>query len=77
MVAEVERLGIEVVGDLGDLVPAARPAAGSVDPGGTTEADLLAAASRGLVGLAPAFNQLRAERDELRRSARRTSGDSG
>jgi hypothetical protein len=68
MVEQVGLLGLEVVGDLADLVPAASPAPDSVDPGDTTDPELLAAAARGLVGLAPVFNELRMERNELRRS---------
>lgn len=63
----IAQLGVQVVGDLADLVPVAGATTGAVDPGDTTDADLLAAASRGLVGLAPEFNELRIERNELRR----------
>ncbi len=67
MVEQVALLGIGVVGDLADLIPAASPSLDSVDPGDTTDPELLAAAARGLVGLAPVFNELRLERNDLRR----------
>jgi hypothetical protein len=68
MVEQVGLLGLDVVGDLNDLIPAATPRAHAVDPEDTTDPELLAAAARGLVGLAPVFNDLRTERNELRRS---------
>lgn len=67
MVEGVERLGPTVVGDLAELLPDESPPQGAVDPGDTSDADLLAAAMRGLMGLSPTFNRLRAERYDLRR----------
>lgn len=66
MVAEVERLGISVVGDLTDLVPDPERPKDAVDPGDAGDADLLRAAARGLVNLAPVFNGLRLDRNDLR-----------
>jgi len=68
MVEEIARLGPRVVGDVADLVPAELPPLGAVDPGESSDADLLAAAMRGIVGLSPSFNRLRTERNDLRRT---------
>jgi hypothetical protein len=68
-VEELKRLGVTVVGDLADLVPAASPSEGSADPGDATDSDLLSAASRGLAGLAGGFADLRTEAVELRLQA--------
>jgi hypothetical protein len=68
MMVEALRLsGVRIVGDLNDLVPTSSPTPPTVDPGDTSESDLLAAAARGLVGLAPVFNELRVERADLQR----------
>jgi hypothetical protein len=66
MATELERRGVTVVGDLADLVPPETALDVLVDPGETDDAALLAAASRGLVGLATPFNELRLERNDLR-----------
>ncbi len=56
--AELEGLGPSVVGDLADLLPAAAPPPGAVDPGAASDAELLAAASRGLMGMAETITGL-------------------
>lgn len=67
IIKETARLGVTVVGDLADLLPSESAPSGAVDPGDTTETELLMAASRGLVCLAPDYNQLRTQRNELLR----------
>ena len=57
LVAELERRGHPVVGDLADLLPAAAPPT-SVPPDGTSERELLAAAEAGLSSLALAHGRL-------------------
>jgi len=70
MIDGLEQREVTVVGDLTDLIPATSPPVGSVDPGATTDAELLAAAARGIVSLAPAYNSVRTRSDELRRLER-------
>jgi hypothetical protein len=67
MVEALRLSGVGVVGDLSDLIPTSSSAPPTEDPGDTSDSDLLAAAARGLVGLAPVFNELRAERSDLQR----------
>lgn len=50
--SEMEALGVRVEGDLADLVPLESPPTGLVDPEDASEAELLAAAVRGLMGMA-------------------------
>jgi hypothetical protein len=66
MIDEIKRSGIGVEGDLADLIPAPSPPADSVDPGDTTDSELLSAGTRGLLGLASVFHDLRGEGRELR-----------
>ncbi len=50
--AELEGMGVQVVGDLADLLPADSPPPEAVDPGAASDTELLDAASRGLMGMA-------------------------
>jgi hypothetical protein len=67
MVEALRLTGVRVVGDFSDLLAMSSSTPTTVDPGDTSESELLAAAARGLVGLAPVFNGLRAERSDLER----------
>jgi hypothetical protein len=65
MVAAIAASGVRVVGDLADLIPAAGAAAAVTDPGLATDAELLAAATDGLVGMGEVLGDTRVELDEL------------
>ena len=55
---DLARLGVRVVGDPTDLMPTASGAAGAADPGGASDAELLAVALDAVVGLAEALDEL-------------------
>lgn len=64
----VEQLGdakVNVVGDLAELVPQEQPPGPPYDPGEATDAELLAAAMDGLLGMGRRIGKLHAQRDEL------------
>jgi hypothetical protein len=65
MVRAVSSSGVRVVGDLNDLIPSASASTEVVDPGGATDAELLAAATAGLVGMGEALGDTRIILDEL------------
>lgn len=67
MVAELDQLGVWVVGELDDLVPNAEPSDGGIDPAVASEADLLEAAVFGLAGMARVHTDVRIEYEQLRR----------
>jgi hypothetical protein len=71
MVDDLRTAGVRVLGDLDDLIPSASPPSGAVDPGATSDADLLRAATRGLVGMVEVVAELRMERDGLRAQVER------
>lgn len=75
MVADIAALGIQVIGDLDDLVPTPYTPATGVDPGSVTDADLLAVALEGLAGVTQHLADVQIAYDELRRqkSERRPS----
>lgn len=70
---ELVALGAPVIGDLEELVVTLEPAEGSVDPGAATDAQLLSAATGGLLGLVDGVLELRTELDEARSETRRAS----
>ena len=64
MVSELEGMNVRTVGSLTDLVPAAASkGAAPVDPGDSTAADLLAAATDGLVGMAELYANAASKKD--------------
>ena len=67
MTAELDQLGVGVVGDLHDLVPDAQTSDGGIDPAATSDADLLEAAVFGLAGMARVHTDVRIDYEQLRR----------
>lgn len=72
MVEELRPIAVRVEGDLADLIPVAGPAPGLVDPGDTSDSQLLEVAVQGLIGttrhaakIRLKYNDLRAEIDTL------------
>jgi hypothetical protein len=66
MVAELESMSLVVQGDLADLIPTTGPVVGAVDPGATTDSELLAASLDGLIGMARHATKQRVKCDQLR-----------
>jgi hypothetical protein len=62
MIRQIEQLGVQVVGDLADLIPAEQPPAGCVDPTDSAESELLAAAAHGLKGMVKGYTEVRLEK---------------
>ncbi len=65
MIAQIQQMGVRVVGDLADLMPDEHPPADCIDPTTTTESELLAAASHGLEGMVKMFTEVRLEKRDL------------
>lgn len=64
MIDEIESTGVVVQGDVQDLRPSSTSVVPGVDPGVTSETDLLAAAADGLLGMAKVLGDLKGELDE-------------
>jgi hypothetical protein len=65
MADELSQTGVRVVGDLGDLVPAATAPGEVIDPGASTADELLETALDGLVGLGALLADVRNEYEAL------------
>lgn len=63
MIAELQAMGVSVVGDLDDLRPGDVPAPRAVDPESAIDADLVLAALHGIGGLAEVIADLQVERE--------------
>lgn len=66
MVQEIEASGIEIIGDLAELIPAEEPLAVTFSPDDLTDSLLLDAALDGLAGMGKTVGDLRLQRDALR-----------
>jgi hypothetical protein len=66
MVAELRPMNLVVHGDLADLIPTTEPEPDVVDPGASTDSELLEAAVDGLVAMARHAAKQRVNRNELR-----------
>jgi hypothetical protein len=83
MLAELEKVDVELVGDIEDLIPSPEPPAQAYDPGCASADDLLGVAILGLAGLGRRVAALERERDELARQGsgavtmRRAAGSRG
>ncbi len=64
MIADLEGLDVQIIGDLQDLVPTPETMDG-VDPGQSSDSELLTAAVTGLVGFARVHTEVRTEYDRL------------
>ncbi|MEP6665126.1 MAG: hypothetical protein ABJA81_01645, partial [Nocardioidaceae bacterium] len=73
MVRQLDDLGVRVVGELSDLIPADSLQPSEVDPDSSTEADLLSAATYALVELSRGYADLKLERDTLRSGGGRSA----
>ena len=69
MIKELEALGPKIEGDLEDLVPAAELPRDHVDPGDSTDRELLEVALLGLVGMGKQLGDVRLELRRLNREA--------
>jgi hypothetical protein len=67
MVDDIGSSGVRVIGDLAELVPPPFVEGAGVDPGGASDADLLAAAMAGLLGVTFELADLRIAFDDVRR----------
>jgi hypothetical protein len=67
MVEDVERKGVRVIGDLAELVPPPYTEGSGIDPAEASDADLLAAAVAGLVGVTLELADVRVAYDAHRR----------
>lgn len=67
MVDELRRLGIAVVGDLDELLPAPHTEGRGIDPGTASDAELLATAMAGLLGVTQQLADAQIAYDDLRR----------
>lgn len=76
MIEDVKQRDVEVVGDLADLLPPEAPAGAAYDPGRATDAELLAAAMDGLLGLGRRASRQHIELERLKRRGRQTGTDS-
>jgi len=65
MIRAVQKTGVRVVGDLDDLIPSGDAPKHPFDPGRSTDAELLAAAQDGIVGLGRLLADARTEYDRL------------
>ena len=75
MVAELRTMDLRVAGDLTDLIPTPVPSAGGVDPGDTTEHELLQVALHGLAGMARHTARNRLECNQLRAEIERVTAE--
>lgn len=66
MVQDIEASGIEIIGDLAELIPAEEPSAVTFSPDDLIDSLLLDAALDGLAGMGRIVGDLRLERDALR-----------
>lgn len=70
MVADLQDLGIGVVGDLAELIPSPYAEGRGIDPGTASQADLLATALDGLAGVTLELARVRIAYDDVRRQRR-------
>jgi hypothetical protein len=73
MITELESLGIAVVGDLADLLPAPYKEGSGIDPGTASDSDLLATSLDGLAGVTKELASVQIAYDDLRRRKRADS----
>ncbi len=66
MVTELQPMGLLIQGELADLIPTTAPAPDVVDPGVSTDSELLDAGVDGLIGMARHATKQRLRRNELR-----------
>lgn len=74
MVGELDVLDVRVVGDLNDLLPAASQRPSQVDPGETSDAELLAAASHALLNVAGQYADLQLKHERSNSATDRRAG---
>lgn len=65
MIKAVKKTGVRVVGDLDDLIPSGEAPKQTFDPGASTDAELLAVAEDGVLGLGRLLADARTEYDRL------------
>jgi hypothetical protein len=74
MVADLRPMRLVVAGDLADLIPTTQPSADVVDPGASTDGELLEAAMDGLIGMARHATKQRVKTNQLRAEVDRLTG---